>query len=467
MDNAQIEKELEDIEAKLERLRALYEQYFLGMEKLEPAVLRKEVDRKFWVLRREQIRNTGLRFKFQMLIQRYNTYQQYWTRVVREIENGTYRRDVIKVAQRFGEKEAITMVGKRRAAQYKRLAANQIERKNRRKGAAAQEDGDATTTVEVPIDGDKTAEVAIAQAWPPDDDAVSLDADDLELIEDDDDSGAPTIRRELPAAKPRSEPDMEHLLQLATVGSATRRDTPAPARAAPAIAPGILDEPTQEISMRDAPPTVRDAPPTLRVATPDALKLPPPVFVPVKARAAPAAASKNRVAELAAQMRAKKQQADKPKAEALDLDLFEGDAASRRPAPAAKEKPSPAAKEKPSPAAKERPPVEQKPASIAKEKPAPAAARPASADAAPSPKPAPANAPGGEGLSEQKMRDIYAKYVGAKRAANESTAGITYDKLAASLRAQADKLRTAHPSRSIDFEIVTKDGKTALRPVVK
>ena len=42
-------------------------------------------------------------------------------------------------------------------------------------------------------------------------------------------------------------------------------------------------------------------------------------------------------------------------------------------------------------------------------------------------------------LSEQKMREIYAKYVGAKRAANESTAGITYDKLASSLRAALEK----------------------------
>jgi hypothetical protein len=65
------------------------------------------------------------------------------------------------------------------------------------------------------------------------------------------------------------------------------------------------------------------------------------------------------------------------------------------------------------------------------------------------------------------MREIYAKYVGAKRAANESTAGITYDKLASSLRAQAEKIRTTHPTRSVDFEVVTKDGKTALRPIVK
>ena len=59
-------------------MRALYEQYFIGIEKIEPQIPRKDVERRIWVLRREQIRNTGLRFKFQMLVQRYNTFQQYW-----------------------------------------------------------------------------------------------------------------------------------------------------------------------------------------------------------------------------------------------------------------------------------------------------------------------------------------------------------------------------------------------------
>ena len=108
MDSAQIEKELDDLETKLERLRAVYEQYFLGLEKLEPLVSRKEVERKVWVLRREQIRNTALRFRFQSMSQRYNTYQQYWHRCQREIEAGTFRRDVIRAAKRFGDVSSLT-----------------------------------------------------------------------------------------------------------------------------------------------------------------------------------------------------------------------------------------------------------------------------------------------------------------------------------------------------------------------
>src|SRR5262249_39573508 len=110
MEAAEIDRELEELETRMERLRALYEQYFMGIEKLEPQIPRKDVERRIQILRREQIRNTALRFRFQMLIQRYNTMQQYWMRITREIENGTYRRDVMRAAQRFGDREALTIL---------------------------------------------------------------------------------------------------------------------------------------------------------------------------------------------------------------------------------------------------------------------------------------------------------------------------------------------------------------------
>ena len=75
-------------------------------------------------------------------------------------------------------------------------------------------------------------------------------------------------------------------------------------------------------------------------------------------------------------------------------------------------------------------------------------------------------APSGE-LADQRIRQIYAKYVETKRSTQESTAGITYDKLAQSLRAQAERLRSAHPSKTVDYEVVVKDGKTHLKPVLR
>jgi hypothetical protein len=37
-----------------------------------------------------------------MLLQRYNTYQTHWQRICREIENGTYKRHVMRAEKRFG-----------------------------------------------------------------------------------------------------------------------------------------------------------------------------------------------------------------------------------------------------------------------------------------------------------------------------------------------------------------------------
>jgi hypothetical protein len=94
------EQMLHDAEVKLSRLKALYEQYFQGIEKLEPSVPRKDLDRSLELLRKQQPRNTALRFRLQMLVARYGTYQTYWQRVARQIEEGTYRRDVVRAQQR-------------------------------------------------------------------------------------------------------------------------------------------------------------------------------------------------------------------------------------------------------------------------------------------------------------------------------------------------------------------------------
>lgn len=92
-----------ELEERVDRLRALYEQYFLGFEKLEPSVPRKDVDRRFAILRKQQIRNTALRFRFNVLTQKFNTYQMYWVRICRQIEEGTFKRHVRRANERFGK----------------------------------------------------------------------------------------------------------------------------------------------------------------------------------------------------------------------------------------------------------------------------------------------------------------------------------------------------------------------------
>jgi hypothetical protein len=85
---------------RMERVKVLYEQYFMGIEKIEPGVARKDIARHMIILQQQYIRNTGLRFRFNTMLQKWNIYVTYWNRVLREIENGTYTRHIQKAARR-------------------------------------------------------------------------------------------------------------------------------------------------------------------------------------------------------------------------------------------------------------------------------------------------------------------------------------------------------------------------------
>jgi len=91
---------LSDAEIQLSRIKHLYEQYFQGIERIEPQIPRKQFDRSLHQLRKTKPRNTALRFRFQTLIQRYTTLQTYWRRIARQIEEGTYRRDLLRARKR-------------------------------------------------------------------------------------------------------------------------------------------------------------------------------------------------------------------------------------------------------------------------------------------------------------------------------------------------------------------------------
>ena len=87
--------------------------------------------------------------------------------------------------------------------------------------------------------------------------------------------------------------------------------------------------------------------------------------------------------------------------------------------------------------------------------------------AAQKPRPQPSAASHEESLSDARVRQIYVQYVEAKRAAKESTAGVTYEALAKQLRQQAEKLKATHPQKSVDYNVVMKDGKPTLKPILR
>jgi len=109
-------------------------------------------------------------------------------------------------------------------------------------------------------------------------------------------------------------------------------------------------------------------------------------------------------------------------------------------------------------------------APIGRPAPAPAAvARPpvAAAPVAARPAPAPVAAKPAASQVDERTRQIYSKYVETKRSLGESTASITMDGMAKTIRDSEEKLRQKHPGKAVNFEVQVKDGKTVLKPIVR
>jgi hypothetical protein len=76
----------------------------MGIEKIEPLTARKELTRAILNLQQTHLRGTGLRFKVATLIQKWNIYQSYWNRTMRDIEAGRYVRHVATARRRAESK---------------------------------------------------------------------------------------------------------------------------------------------------------------------------------------------------------------------------------------------------------------------------------------------------------------------------------------------------------------------------
>jgi hypothetical protein len=103
--NEELSRETGALEEALELLKVRYEQWFMGLERREPAREREEAKRAVARLKTTFTRNTGLRFRIQSLHARFISYERMWQRSAREKEEGTYRRDVLR-ARRSAERAA-------------------------------------------------------------------------------------------------------------------------------------------------------------------------------------------------------------------------------------------------------------------------------------------------------------------------------------------------------------------------
>ncbi|MFT5433265.1 MAG: hypothetical protein ACI9OJ_003970 [Myxococcota bacterium] len=107
------EAELAGLTQRLNDLKRRYELYFMGMEKREPGLDRERLERDIRATKLHRTQKTELRFKFQQYLARYRIYTQHWSRVCREIEEGTFRRGAVTPAERLAARQ--TEVAMKRA----------------------------------------------------------------------------------------------------------------------------------------------------------------------------------------------------------------------------------------------------------------------------------------------------------------------------------------------------------------
>lgn len=95
-----------ELERAVESLRIRYEQFFLGLTRRPPLEDHNFLRSAVLQLHAGNIRNTGVRFRVDSLRNRFLSYERLWQRTVREIEEGTYRRDLFKAKLRRKERES-------------------------------------------------------------------------------------------------------------------------------------------------------------------------------------------------------------------------------------------------------------------------------------------------------------------------------------------------------------------------
>jgi hypothetical protein len=514
MRNEEILQVVEDLEPKVERLKSLYQQFFMGIEKIPPAVLRKDVERTIWLLRRERLQNTRLKFKFQQIIQRYNTYQQYWSRVMRDIEKGTYKRDVVRAAKRFGRDDVLLASG--RAAE---TALRGLER---------------DSEIDVDVDVDVDLEEENPRAWDLTDDAPTpphgarasarqrayvIDEDD---VHDEETADRWSVPDELAGAvlgpsspEPQRTPGMWQVPAHLVGGYQPQAQAYAPQ---PGTTRGV--RPPPQTPLPEPPPYQPPAPAPQPVHHP----IPQPAWQAPRVVRRPQPAAPQPAAP---QPAAPQPAAPQPAAQAAPPGAESAPAAQPRVVPAPKPIPAtrPFQRQLPPPPGAARAPVAPaiprapaipnaapSPNAAAAHGAAAAPAQPQAAERAPETKtksgrprkrashkevpvaqparveparaePARAEPPQAEpsqpkrsgalpgtkrrAAADKRTREIYNAYVQARREAGESTANVTFDKLERSLTKQREQLRQKHAGRDVDFEVVNKDGRTVIRPVIK
>lgn len=96
-DRRHLSLELDQIQRQLKELEIRYEQYFAGIERREPLNDRRVLSRRLRQFTNRHIVWTDLNFRYQNLASRFMSYNQYWDRILRLMDEGKYHRHTAKL----------------------------------------------------------------------------------------------------------------------------------------------------------------------------------------------------------------------------------------------------------------------------------------------------------------------------------------------------------------------------------
>lgn len=468
MEAQEFDNALNDLETRVDRLRALYENWFRGYEKTEPSVPRKDVERRVYGLRKELPRNTALRFRYHQLYQRFTTLANYWQRTAKQVEEGTYRLQLQRMRRKKDDANARTL--------------------------PPRSDEDAETIAP------KSYELSLDETL-----NVSQLLDDIELDELASAIDAPGKHEPLmpparpsvstrfvrpsadDASPPRSSLTLESLERLGGVAGMARgaaNDTTpvnageggdtmrSPARAS------LLEESARR-SLQTTSPAVLRGQPRVELASgmapTSAMERP---SEPTSTRGLPPATA-SRVDPIGGQPQGTRtaqpqRPAASPARPALpNHSALDSRSHSEQPARAGQVNVS-AANAAPGGRPVPQPPATPMRSFAAPPPPSSTLARPAPGSVEgraapvpprvppPPPRPSAPAAPRGGAINEQHIRRIYDEYVAARRKNNEGD--VRYETLASSIQKMLPDLQKRHQGKRIDFEVVLKDGRVGLKP---
>nr|HEX4318398.1 MXAN_5187 C-terminal domain-containing protein [Kofleriaceae bacterium] len=503
------EEMLDELDKALERLKSMYEQYFLGIQKQAPGPLHSEVERKIRELLQTQLRNTAHRYRFVTLQQKFSSYNAYWRRTVRQIEQGTYFRNLSKIgrnAARTGEEipeEILAAMPKRMREQVIRdreVAIAQARRRGKLAGAGEPATGPAGAELlelgadDFASEGQTAGDSTFANEEPPMElgedafaDAIAMINESTELkrqvknqrklqhaVTEDDgelDINAffASVEAQDDAPKSPSAPEVRRSVTRATVapdGGLPAATPPAerflPTTTSPGIQPMARTQ-AQAFPTHGKRPTGPLAVPRPPTSVPS--NIPPRATQPGIAPAASPAPPARPSQPMAAQPTPPPQRVSQPMAAQRPSQPM-----AAQPTPPPQRISQPMAAQRPSqPMAAQPTPPPQRisqpiPVQVTQSVPMPARstqAIPRRPEDMRTPPPERVGPP--PGMTEGDVNALYAKYVKAKEMVGENAGPGAYGKLLKTINAQAPKIMEQYKAKGVDFQVVVKDNQVIIR----